>query len=145
MVHAALRWVTADVQSPSASTEIAPEPMPPIPVQELTAHEITPPVSPPESGSVPGATMLAPEAARPLRVTPIRNPASTDQPPPWASATRRPATHDETVEISIGAIHLRVDAPPPQTVAQTLAPPPRPPADRPPPRSSLTRRALRRL
>lgn len=149
MVHAALRWVTADVPSPSASTEIAPEPTPPIPAPKSTAHKITPParpaISPPEAGPVPGATTLPPEAPIPLRVAPIRHPASTDQPPPWASATRRPASHDEEVEITIGAIHLRVDSSPPQTVVQAPAPTPRPPADRPPPRSALTRRALRRL
>lgn len=145
MVHAALRWVTADVPSPSASTEVPPEPTPPIPAQELTTHKITPPtrpsVNPPEAGPVPGATTLPPEATIPLRVAPIRHPASTYPPPPWASATRR----DEEVEITIGAIHLRVDAPPPQTVVQAPAPIPRPPVDRPPPRSALTRRALRRL
>jgi hypothetical protein len=149
MVHAALRWVTTDVPNPSASTEIAPDPTPPIPAQELTTHKIAPPakpsVTPPAAGPVPGAITLPPEAAIPLRVAPIRHPASTDQPPPWASAMRRPAGHDEEVEITIGAIHLRVDSPPPQTVVQAPAPTPRPPANRPPPRSALTRRALRRL
>lgn len=120
MAHA-LRWVTADVESPSALTEIALEPAPPNLPQALTTHGITP-----------------------LRVAPIRQPESIDQTSPWASGTRRPATHDETVEISIGAIHLRVDAPPPQTVVQAPAPTPRPPADRPP-RSALSRRALRRI
>jgi len=153
MMHAALRWVTAAVQSPSALTEIAltPEPTPPDPdpAQALTTHKITPParpsVSPPEAGPVPGATTLPPDAPIPLRVAPIRHPASTDQPPPWASGTRRPTTHDEEVEITIGAIHLRVDSPTPQTVVQAPAPTPRPPVDRPPPRSGLARRALRRL
>lgn len=150
MVHAALRWVAADVQSLSASTEIAltPEPTPPIPAQELTTHKITPAtrpsVSAPEAGPAPGATTLPPEALTPLRVAPIRHLEPIDQPSPWASGTRRPASHDETVEITIGAIHLRVDAPPSQTVVQAPAPPPRPPVDRPP-RSALSRRALRRI
>lgn len=151
MVHTALRWVTAEVHTASALTEIeiAPERVPPKSAQALTTHGNTPParpsVSPPEAQPVPGATTLPPEAPIPLRVAPVRHPASTDQPPPWASATRRPATHDERVEITIGAIHLRVDSPPPQTVVQAPAPTPRPPVARPPPRSALTRRVLRRL
>ncbi len=150
MVHAALRWVTADVGSPGALTEIAltPEPTPPIPAQELTTHKITPAtmpsVSAPEAQPVAGATALLPEALTRLRVAPIRHLEPIDQPSPWAIGTRRPASHDETVEITIGAIHLRVDAPPPQTVVQAPVPTSRPPADRPP-RSALTRRALRRI
>lgn len=54
--------------------------------------------------------------------------------------------HEELVEITIGAIHLRVDAPSPATVAQS--PPPSAPAPMPaapPARSPLSRRALYRI
>ncbi|MGH8581315.1 MAG: hypothetical protein ACREWG_00705 [Gammaproteobacteria bacterium] len=128
MVHAALRWVTAEVQTPGAPTEI-----------EIALEQ------PPRAGPAPDAATRPPEALTPLRVAPIRPSESIELPPPWASGKRRPATHEETVEIAIGAIHLRVDAPPPQTVVQAPAPTPRPTADRPPPRSALTRRVLRRL
>jgi hypothetical protein len=57
----------------------------------------------------------------------------------------RPAD-DEIVEVTIGAIHVHVDAPP-----QTIVPPPTPPQpasppwDQPAARSGLSRRILRRL
>ena len=65
-----------------------------------------------------------------------------------APVTPAPVPRDETFEISIGAIHLRVEAPTAQTVARSPAPPvtaPRAPALPPSPRSALARRALRRI
>lgn len=88
------------------------------------------------------------------------NPATDARPPatarPLARAAEReptpiapPTPRDEPVEISIGAIHLRVDAPAAQTVART---PPAPPAAASraastprTERSALARRALRRI
>jgi hypothetical protein len=55
---------------------------------------------------------------------------------------------DEIVEVSIGAIHLRVDAPTPHTVARPAASPPAitaRTANAMPQRSALSRRALRRI
>lgn len=148
MVHAALRWVTADGDSPGALTAVALESAPPNPVQALTTNNITAPARPAASqpGAEPmtGVTTRLPEASIPLRVAPIRHPESTDRLPHRPSGTRQPPAKEEVVEVSIGAIHLRVDAPPPQTVVQAPAPPPRPPPDRPP-RSTLSRRTLRRL
>lgn len=147
MVHAALRWVMADGDSPGALTAVALESAPPNPVQAST-NNITAPVRPAASqpGAEPmtGVTTRLPEAPIPLRVAPIRHPESTDRLPHRPSGTRQPPAKEEVVEVSIGAIHLRVDAPPPQTVVQAPAPSPRPPPDRPP-RSTLSRRALRRL
>ena len=54
-----------------------------------------------------------------------------------------PLARDEVVEFSIGAIHVRVDAPAAQTVARPATTPRAVPA--PPPRSALSRRALRRI
>jgi hypothetical protein len=55
---------------------------------------------------------------------------------------------DEVVEVSIGAIHVRVDAPPAQTIARPALTPaagtPGAAATRPA-RSALSRRALRRI
>ena len=59
-----------------------------------------------------------------------------------------PPVRDEVVEVSIGAIHVRVDAPAAQTVARPASTPAAavPGAARPrPARSGLSRRALRRI
>jgi hypothetical protein len=59
-----------------------------------------------------------------------------------------PGDRDEVVEVSIGAIHVRVDAPVAQTIARPAAAPPaaarRTPTS-PSQRSGLSRRALRRI
>src|SRR5262249_58664700 len=63
---------------------------------------------------------------------------------PPAALRAMPATRaDETVEISIGAIHVRVDAPQPRPAAE--AAPVRAAAAAPPARCALARRALRRI
>jgi hypothetical protein len=68
--------------------------------------------------------------------------------PPAPPAQVAPPVHDEVVEVSIGAIHVRVDAPRAQTVAR---PAPTPAghaagvAPNRPARSALSRRALRRI
>jgi hypothetical protein len=58
-----------------------------------------------------------------------------------------PVARDEVVEVSIGAIHVRVDAPQLQTVARPSASPPGPArrATASQARSALSRRALRRI
>jgi len=152
MVHAALRWVVADAQIILASPEIAPMPSPtlPIPVVDMPSGAIAVPATPSVRGAeVPpaptAATILSPKVLTPTRITPIGHPKSTVHLPHRPSTTLQPTAKEEAVEIAIGAIHLRVDSPPPQTVVQAPAPTPRPPVDRPPPRSALTRRALRRL
>lgn len=77
--------------------------------------------------------------------------------PPWAQAAdgRAPArlearadgdgAAEDVVHISIGTIHVRVDAPPPPAVSVASPPPARmaPPVQAP--RSGLSRRALRRI
>jgi hypothetical protein len=66
------------------------------------------------------------------------------------SAERRtraaPAAREEPIEVTIGAIHLHVDAPPPAAIAPAPSPPAAAPSLRTPtPRSALSRRALYRL
>ncbi|PXX69518.1 hypothetical protein SAMN05660489_02918 [Pseudomonas sp. LAMO17WK12:I10] len=59
-----------------------------------------------------------------------------------------PSPRDERVDISIGAIHLRVEVPAAQTLARPLPPPAAAPhagAAASAPRSALARRALRRI
>lgn len=65
---------------------------------------------------------------------------------PLHAARRAPAgpgQHGDIVEVSIGAIHLRVDAPAPQT--QVHAPQPAAPAPRSPARSAARDAGVRRL
>ena len=61
----------------------------------------------------------------------------------------RSSRGQETVEVSIGAIHVRVDAAPPRAVVTAPVPAPRPKAptnaDHPRARSGLSRRALRTI
>jgi hypothetical protein len=83
---------------------------------------------------------------------PVAHERSTALPPlrPEALpiAARRAAAapdRDPPLDISIGAIHVRVDAPPAQTVAQALAPRQAVAARAQPGRSGLARRALRRI
>ncbi len=148
MVQAALRWVAAGDQT--ASSTIAPDitPSPPKAPQALAADQPSPParsiVSRPlvEPAS---PTAKLPELAMPTRAAPIRQMEAKEQALPPVRGTRRADSREETVEVTIGAIHLRVDAPPPQTVVQSPLPTPRSTADRPPPRSALSRRALRRI
>jgi hypothetical protein len=144
LVRTAMQWVAAGPQETRAKlpavidppvATISPEPASrdPDAIREQR---------PPESDEFPerSAGRLAPPpvAARPL-TTP---PASLRPDPPTGASLR-----DDTVEISIGAIHVRVDAPATQIVARTPPPPPAPRAANPPraDRSALSRRALRRI
>ena len=83
-------------------------------------------------------------ATPPARVVRVEPPQSARPATRFAPAT----VSDEIVEISIGAIHVRVDAPTPQTL--TRAPPAAPPSsaqmsERSAASSALARRALRRI
>jgi hypothetical protein len=123
---AAMRWVAADPGRAAVTATPGAAP----PAAARAGRE------PPAQGAprVPGEPVRAgdflPGFARPV-------------PAPAAMA---PPAHDELVEISIGTIQVRVDAP----SVQTVAPPPAPgPAAAPPAsahtRSALARRALRRI
>ena len=73
-------------------------------------------------------------------------PMPVARPTPWPTA-KAPVARDEVVEVSIGAIHVRVDAPQVQTIANPAPPPPAPArrAATSEARSALSRRALRRI
>ena len=137
---AALRWVRADPQL--AGTEET---------RDLNVRAI----------EVEGAAPAGAEASPPTTQT-----IAHEKPPTIAHAThayptspvtqgrsptfdRMPAHAQEVIEVSIGAIHVRVDAPPPSArvapSASTLRPKARSDAVHKPPRSGLARRALRRI
>jgi hypothetical protein len=151
LVRAALRWVAA---GPPPIAAVAPvDPAPVSAVREGTSRaamasvpggdgevEAQPPTTAATSAvpnsSAPERHVTPPPAVRSARVVSAR-----DLP---AARLRR----NETVEVSIGAIHVRVDAPPPQTAARPAAPPAaaaQRAAGTAPQRSALARRALRRI
>jgi len=163
-VRAAMQWVAADPQLlatpepqnvayhepptvlgetniPIATTSMASTPLVDTEPQTLPAR-----AWPSVASSI--ETVETVEAA-PRRTTPSTIPTLPATPTPaLAPLASTPLPRDELVEISIGAIHLRVDAPATQTVARALPPQasaPRSTTPTTPPRSALARRALRRI
>jgi hypothetical protein len=117
LVQAALRWIAADPGQAEAARAL------PDPVRAAAPPAGVPPARPVASRSQPAARLVETPAAR-----------RTERAAPAAGAP---------LDVTIGAIHLRVDPPAPQTVAQ--AAPPAPPAAPSTPRSALSRRSLRRI
>lgn len=166
LVAAAMRWIAAGSDAPSATSQIEAAESPVIPAETPPSRatprpkptsllEITRPdpvlpvavspdldrtarVSAPPSAP-PGSARAEPSAA----TIPPRPPAS--QPP--ASHPRDAGVRDEGVQVSIGAIHLRVEAPPAAAVPTPSPAVPRQAPAAPPgtSRSGLSRRALRRI
>jgi hypothetical protein len=89
----------------------------------------------PSSPTPQFASLDVPEEIR----THAMNEAPAGKPAPFSYI------QEDTVEISIGSIHVRVDAPPPPAAALTTPSPVTKPAAEPPPRSSLSRQALWRI
>jgi hypothetical protein len=161
LVRAAMRWVAAGTPPaglPSPLHDVAqgilrrPEPSPA--VHEHTGTSATkglhrddndaPSVSQHETYRTPATPDLSVEESIAAKPRPIRASLVAPAPPaPPASSVR-----DEVVEVSIGAIHVRVDAPAAQTVARPALTPaggaPGAGTSRPA-RSALSRRALRRI
>jgi hypothetical protein len=161
LVRAAMRWVAAGtppVGPPSPLHDVAqgilrrPESSPA--VHEHTGTIATKglhrddndasSLSQHEARRIPAPLDLSVEESIAAKPLPIRALLVASAPPaPPASSVR-----DEVVEVSIGAIHVRVDAPPAQTVARpALTPAGGAPggATSRPARSALSRRALRRI
>ncbi|MCY1535744.1 hypothetical protein D9M68_711630 [compost metagenome] len=160
LVRAAMRWVASD---PQLAAPVLQSPVQQSPVRRAAQPDI----------ADTGSTRLA--AVQPVTIAPVDRPGLEDAPgavraqvqvpmpvpapetvPPQvaAPATLRTepeapvAAAQEPLAISIGAIHLRVEAPAAQTVARPATPPApaqRPTAPASPTRSGLSRRALRRL
>jgi hypothetical protein len=165
MVDAAMRWVAADPRQPPHAVHEAPlrPPRPlaraPVDGTRPAAQQDTAPDRPqpgpeprPElvvdrsaETSFPDPTPLPERETRPNVLAwprPARATAPSSAMPPTA-----PLAREDRIEVSIGAIHLRVDAPAAQTVAHAAPPPAaEPPAGASPfARGALSRRALRRL
>jgi hypothetical protein len=143
VVHAALTWVAADPRMRAMPGTSAQEDPPP-----PAAFEPSTPAQPAEDASEE-IEHLAPAHADAPDTLPAQRPRNATR----ATSERRarsstPAAppREEVIEISIGAIHLRVDAPAPQTIVAAPAPAPAAaPVRAPTPRSPLSRRALYRL
>lgn len=127
LVRAAMRWVATPTPQPTDGGPLVAgrEPSPPTVrdtatttslMKERADEQATPPGTPSTTNVTPDVQPRESVAATAL---PIRSTLLPAPPQPVASAPR-----DEVVEVSIGAIHVRVDAPSPQTVARPATAPP---------------------
>jgi hypothetical protein len=145
-VRAAMRWVAADPQVP-APRERAQAGLLETPETGRSPLD----AERPESTHQPNPTRLPDVQATKTTPRPesLSMPVAVTQPAtPRVEPEAAGRVPEETLEISIGAIHLRVEAPAPQTLARPVAPPARtqqPAAPAPSTRSGLSRRALRRF
>jgi hypothetical protein len=149
LVRATVRWIAED----TSTIGNVPVTKPSLPTPGDDARVVT--AAPARDGdreppsivtqTVVAAKTIAREPAPQVR-PPVER-ARADEPPQSPQSQAALTAQDETVEISIGAIHVRVDAPPAQTVARPAATPAAntPRAGALPPRSALSRRALRRI
>jgi hypothetical protein len=161
VVRAALQWVAADPsqatplpldqtsREPSMVMDVASEPVTPASMLVADADANTGTNTDTNTNTVAvlhsqADSLIHAEVAKEDPPRRVSQPATLVPAP----ITPAPMPRDEPIEISIGAIHLRVEAPTAQTVARSPAPPasaPRAPAPTTPPRSALARRALRRI
>jgi hypothetical protein len=137
LIRAAMKWVAADTPPRREQTLETPA------TASLFERTVTEPES---SGNSPAAEQVRFTEQRESVVVPSRT-IGEARPPEFVSFPATSGdTHDERVEVTIGTINVRVDAPAPHTVAEPSATP-RPTraaaAARPP--SALSRRALRRI
>ena len=146
LMRAAMRWVAADPQA-VAPRERAQTGLPETAATGRSVLDVQRAESPhqPDPMRLPEvqAWKTAPRHDSLSLPAALTQPATPRVEP--EAAGREP---EAPLEISIGAIHLRVEAPAPQTVARPLAPPARdqqPAAPAPSTRSGLSRRALRRF
>ena len=125
---------TAHPVAPSVGETVA------MPARPVPASPRSPDVRPPVRAIKPEQTEI--EVLEPLFERKPRAPADVPPSPERASA---PASVEETLTVSIGAIHLRVEAaaPPPVTAQRPVPPAPHPRQERSQPRSRLARHYLR--
>jgi hypothetical protein len=155
LIKAAMRWVAADPPTlPRPAQTVTPLETRSAMGDRARVDAIDQPVAPPEFAATidTASTNTTPEPAlpkviearAPVEVGPVPIRRTPPVPPP---ASTPPLVRDELVEVSIGAIHVRVDAPAAQTVARPAASPA--PVTRratsAKARSALSRRALRRI
>jgi hypothetical protein len=160
LVRAALRWVAAGTHPdrPASAVKDVAQGVPRPPQSSPAVHEQNSTIATkrlhrdddhaqPESrnGARAAPVLLNVAAEESVAAKPLPIRASLVAPAPLPPVA--PPVRDEVVEVSIGAIHVRVDAPPAQTAARPAAPPvaTQRAASTAPPRSALSRRALRRI
>ena len=141
MVQAAMRWIAAEPAQDGPMAIATPERAPYEPLASDRPRQTFIDTLPTPSAPAPSAPQRAePASARPNAVSQAQ-PPSRAVAAPMERAMPAPA-REEAIQVSIGAIHLRVEAPAPPALHTTVAP--RPPAAVPTtPRSGLSRRALR--
>ena len=158
LIRAAMRWVAADTHVSAVARPDALS-FPTIDVGEISsdAPRNEPPIvlvmardDEDDADAAPThaivTTPTAPMVATPERAVPTTRSMHVPAQARVPSITTAPAPREDVVEVSIGAIHVRVDAPAAQTVISPAATPPGPRvAHTPPMRSDLSRRALRRI
>ncbi|HJZ74522.1 MAG TPA: hypothetical protein VKE51_22450 [Vicinamibacterales bacterium] len=145
LVRAAVRWIAADTSSVGQGSANEPAPAPrdearyALPPQKHDGDRIPP--------RIVTLAERAADTAESAPAAPVRTPVEVARAVEPRQVHAAPLADDETVEISIGAIHVRVDAPTAQTVARPAATSPvnTQRAGAVPPRSALSRRALRRV
>lgn len=148
LMRVALNWVHGGVAVDASGESVSvPEQTPVLP-PEVRANPDPPPVrdAPPVPAATPRLPAL-PEARRALAVDAVRLAPPVDEAAWSGTAPPRGGASPETLEISIGAIHLRVDAPPVQAAPPPEAPPTPSAATMAaqPKRGDFERRLLRRL
>ena len=156
LIQAAMKWVAADTDvrrvAPAASV---PEPVAPVPargesltITSTNRHEREASFESPRTNHtaaiIPSADHVV---AREAIATPVAATRSTAVAMPATIAPPAAAPRDEVIEVSIGAIHVRVDASAAQTIARPAPPTPQPRRTANPAlqRSGLARRSLRRI
>ncbi len=157
LVRAAMQWVATDTSQPRRVAQVDPPSEQPVAARGNEArvvasmpahrdHRAEPQAQPQDDATVvapvPDTSVREPAAPQAIAIHSI-HPAHASRQMPAV-----PVDRDEVVEVSIGAIHVRVDAPVAQTIARPAATPPsmarRTPTS-PSQRSGLSRRALRRI
>jgi len=146
LIDAALRWVAAGDQPdahrpPTHAREMAAsfaEPSGHIGSESMRVASVP---DAPLARAHPGATATNTGERSTVPLTPLRSESRSRVPAAVEAAVDR----NPPLDISIGAIHVRVDAPAAQTVTQAPAPRPVVAPRAGPGRSTLARRALRRI
>jgi hypothetical protein len=146
ILQAAMRWVAAEPAQPPTEAVAAPDIAPAVSVEKSPAEPpaLVPIVSRPDPSLSPPARNTT---ARWVEPPPVPPPATQEARPPSRAVAapmprETPPTREEPIQVSIGSIHLQVEAPAPPALRTT--PVPRAPAVPPTtPRSGLSRRALR--
>lgn len=153
LMHAARRWVAADpaLLAPATVSEMPADTEPTLVVVQERSVELTVAMKPRpaetahRSGTAPSLPALqrSTEApALPIASAPVAH-AVVEPAPRWPQPPSPRA--NDTVQVSIGTIYVKVDAPAPPLSLQFPAPTPRPAPERITARPALARRSLRRL